>query len=452
MADLRERLEQKSKSLLPEPGGFERLVLRRRAREVRRRVVAGAVAVIVALVGTAAIFTAFHNATQKLPTIAPDNIHSLHQAWIGHVEGDPSVPVIADGMVYVSADRLYAFSLACVAGPDPCNPTWTGDIGGASSETPVVADGVVLTVSDAGMFAFDASCAGPTCSPLWRAPSPSHEASEDYVAAYSVPAVSNGFLYAAGGDGLYVFPIRCRDDRGVCRPAWVGIGYGSAQTPAVGDRLVYVGSHLGLEGYPLTCEQRRCDRSWFLDASHPLGTGGTKASQFDVTYSPTVSSAEQDLYVNNGRFSADPRDGSLRQRWVARLDATSERDLRAGTVGHATVADDVVYLTASRVYAFPVGCVPGGNGCLATWKGPRQFDQMLSAYRTWSDAVVADGLVFASTDRPYAFAEGCASGGQVCAPLWVGPEGFASKPAVSDTAVVVTYADGRVVAFEPTAP
>jgi hypothetical protein len=443
MSDLRERLEEKRSSLLPEPGGFGRLVRRRRRREVRRRIVAGTVAVIIALVGAATIIDAFHNAMQKVPTIAPDNIHSLHQAWAGAVQGNPSAPAIADGTVYVVADRLYAFPLACVAEPDPCQPAWTGAIGTPSSQTPVVADGVVVAVSDAGMYAFDASCSGPTCSPLWTAPSPALKVVEDYVAAYSVPAVADSSLYAAGGDGLYVFPIRCRDDGGTCRPEWIGTGLGSEQTPAIGDRLVYVGSHMGLEAFPLTCERSRCDRSWFIDAS--------KSSTSDFTYHPTVSWAGHDLYVNAGRYSVGARGGPLRRRWVGRLDPTSSRDLSAATVGHATVASGVVYLTASRIYAFPVGCATDGATCSPSWRGPRQFDEQIQRFRTWSDPVAADGLVFASTDRPYAFAVDCGKGGQVCAPLWVGPEGFASKPAVSDTAVAVTYADGRVVVFEPTA-
>jgi hypothetical protein len=441
MSDLRERLENKQRSLRPEPGGYERLLRRRHRREVRRRVEAGSLALIIALVGALAIVSAFHDASQSIP-ITPVNVHSLRAVWTGAVEGTPSDPTIADGMVYVSADRLYAFPLSCASGAAPCAPAWTADIGSASTSRPVVAEGVVLAVSTTGISAFDTGCGGPVCKPLWTAPSPgakglpsldSH-APERY-GEFSVPVVSDGSVFAAGGKGLYAFPLRCRNDGEECDPAWVGVGYGSDESPAVGERVIYVGSHGGLEAYPRTCLRSRCERLWLLGPSTP------------ISVYPTVTAVGNDVYANNGRYQDGISPGSPEPTWLGKLDRSSTRDLQAATVGHVTVENGVAYMAASRVYAFPVDC-PGGRVCDASWKGPRQYDRQIAQYRVWSDPVVADGLVFASTDRPYAFAVGCGSGGQVCTPLWVGPEGFASKPAVSDTAVAITYADGRVVVFE----
>jgi outer membrane protein assembly factor BamB len=206
----------------------------------------------------------------------------------------------------------------------------------------------------------------------------------------------------------------------------------------VGEREIYVGSHGGLEAYPRVCPRPRCERLWLLGPS-------AATSSY-----PTVTAADGDVYVNNGRYEGgiDPR--SPEPSWLAKFDRTSERDLQAASVGHVSVDGGVAYMAASRLYAFPVAC-GGDDVCLPAWKGPRQYDQQIAQYRVWSDPVVANGLVFASTDRPYAFAVGCGTGGQVCEPLWIGPEGFASKPAVSDSAVAVTYADGRVVVFEATA-
>jgi hypothetical protein len=51
------------------------------------------------------------------------------------------------------------------------------------------------------------------------------------------------------------------------------------------------------------------------------------------------------------------------------------------------------------------------------WIGPRQFDEEIQKYRSWSDPVVSNGLVFASTDRPDAFKTDCATGGEERQPL-----------------------------------
>src|SRR5262249_16378653 len=96
----------------------------------------------------------------------------------------------------------------------------------------------------------------------------------------------------------------------------------------------------------------------------------------------------------------------------------------------------------------PVDCRTSGGRCPPIWVGPRQFDDEIQVYRSWSDPVVLNGLVFASTDRPYVFEADCARGGQECQPLWVGPAGFASAPALTGNAVGVTYAEGRVVLFQ----
>jgi outer membrane protein assembly factor BamB len=453
MADLREALRERVRSLEPEPGGFERVVRRRRRKEVRRKV--GAYAIVVALVasGVAGAIVLRHQ-QRSIPTITPDNISTLHQVWSGHAgTSTPSAATIADGMVFVAADRLYAFPLACAAQDGNCAPTWTGDLAGASSDRPVVADGIVVATSPAGLVAFDERCGGPTCAPLWTAPSPPKRSSREWIGAYSVPVVRQGLVYAAGGEGLYVFPLTCRTDGGVCSPDWVGIGNGSTASPTLGDGAVYVGSHLGLEAYPLTCSRARCDRLWLLgpesSTRHASGPQG-----YLITYDPKVTAAGADLFVSGdtaplARYRVAPSEPSFDRKWTSELPLPTPKD-PAGAYFHAeaVVANGVAYAPATRVYAFRVDCAPVGGRCVPLWMSPRQFDDEIQQYRSWSDPVVSNGLVFASTDRPYAFKVDCATGGAECQPLWVGPSGFASQPAVSDTAVAVTYVDGRVVLFE----
>jgi hypothetical protein len=430
------------KSIEPDADGFERVVRRRRRKEVRRKIGTYAVILLLVTIGAASAI-ALRDQRRSIPTISPDNVGTLHVAWTGHVASPPSTPAIADGMVYVTADRLYAFRLDCATTAGSCQPVWSADIGTTPAEQPVVAEGVVFVSSISGLFAFETACAGPTCEPIWTAPSPSGEGLSNLNSheptpypQFSVPAVANDTIYAAGGEGLYAFPLRCRGDGGECSPSWIGIGLGSYQSPAIGVDAIYVPTSAGLDVYPMTCPARRCD---------PLRQYGRNRVGSD----PVITTVGPDVYIGTARV-AGPQARSREATWVGEIDRPSSKSLNAW-VGHTAVADGLAYMAASRIYAFPVDCRTSGGKCRPTWVGPRQFDDEIQQYRSWSDPVASDGLVFASTDRPYAFKGDCATDAAQCQPLWVGPAGFASEPAVSDTAVAVTYVDGRVVLFEPSA-
>lgn len=452
MADLREALRERVSSIEPESGGFERVIDRRGRKEVRRKAGVYAMILFIIAIGAAGAIALQHQ-RRTVPMITPDNVGTLRPVWTGHVSGSPSTPAIADGMVYVTADRLYAFRLSCTTADGDCLPNWTADIGTTPAERPVVADGVVLVTSISGLFAFDPACPGPTCEPIWTAPSPggkglsnlnSHDPTP--YPQFSVPAVANDTVYAAGGDGLYAFPLRCREDGGECSPLWIGRGLGSFQSPAIGAQppaigvgVIYVPTSAGLDVYPMTCPARRCD---------PLRQYGRNRVGSD----PVITTVGADVYFGNARV-AEPQARSRKATWVGVIDRPNSKymgiaDAPYSLVGHAAVADGLAYMAGSRIYAFPVDCRTSGRRCRPMWVGPRQFDDEIQQYRLWSDPVVTNGLVFSSTDRPYAFKGDCATNGAQCQPLWVGPAGFASQPAVSDTAVAVTYVDGRVVVFE----
>ncbi|MGH2636932.1 MAG: hypothetical protein ACRDHU_12415 [Actinomycetota bacterium] len=64
MSDLRSRLERLGDQLTPPPDAFERLERTRRRRERNRRITAGAVALLVALGGSVAAFTAFRGSDE----------------------------------------------------------------------------------------------------------------------------------------------------------------------------------------------------------------------------------------------------------------------------------------------------------------------------------------------------------------------------------------------------
>jgi outer membrane protein assembly factor BamB len=442
MTDLREALGERVRSFQPEPGGFERVTRRRRRKDVRRKIETYAVVLLLVAIGTAGAIALQHQ-RRSIPMITPDNVGTLHTVWTGHVSGTPSTPAIADGMVYVTADRLYAFPITCATSDDACPPIWTAAIGTTPAGAPVVVDGVVLVTSTSGLFAFDSTCSAPTCSAMWTAPSPGYKGQRDLNShkpvpypQFSVPAVVNGTVYAAGGRGLYAFALRCRNDGGLCAPSWIGKGLGSYDPPAIGIDAIYVATERGVDAYAPTCPARLCDPVYQLGRT--TLTGGD----------PSITAVGGDVYTNTMRFASEHDIRRQNPAWRGEVDRPSTQDPEAPYVGHVAVADGHAYMTASRLYAYPVDCGSNSSSCRPVWIGPRQFDEQIQKYRTWSDPVVSNGLVFSSTDRPYAFGANCATGGEECRPLWVGPAGFGSAPAVTGNALAVTYVDGRVVLFE----
>jgi PQQ-like domain len=444
MDDLRERLEAKHAALQPAPGGFERLIGRRRRREIRRRVTAGAVAAIVAIASFGAAFLATRNAPHVVPAISPSNVASLAPAWTGRVNGSPSAPVIGDGTVFVTADKLYAFPLSCGHTDASCAPTWTGDIGGASNEPPAVVDGIVVAVSGRGMTAYDAACgnAGEACTPLWTAPSPEGPASDSQ--GFSAPAVSDGYVYAAARRGLFVFAAHCRSDGGICQPAWHGPGSGATDPAAIGRNDVYVRSETKIQAYPLTCDTLTCAPLWSSPAPEGIGT--------------PVAVAGDELFMEFGVYSASEGGGPrFDPTWVGGLAGPSADGPPIVRPTAAVESRGVVYVSSYRLYAYPLHCATGGRECPPIWTSQADFypDFHLDPYRQFSQPTVGDGLIFVSTDRPYAYEVGCGTNAVECAPLWEGPSvfpGTPGRPAFSAEAVVVSCGDGRVIAFEPTAP
>jgi hypothetical protein len=429
MPDLHDRLAARRATFQPDPGGFERLVRRRHRREMRRRITAGVAALAIA-VGVVVLLSALRpGGRRETPAITPDNVASLRVAWTARVEGTPSAPTIAGDTVYVVADRLSAFPVGCATS---CEPTWTGDIGAASTSAPAVANGVVVVSSPTGLtaFAIDCGTGGATCDPLWTAPTPAPQPPEagvgindNVVVGFSAPVGRYAEVLLSGPAGVYAFRTDCRTDGGPCTPEWIARGAGSTEPPAVGAGAIYEHSHLGVEAFPLFCEQRRCDPFW----SAPLPGSDTQ----------TVSAAGDDLIVVDGTAYRWNRDQLVT---VWRGYVTAPRSELSATA----VEGRTIYMAADRVYAFAFDCGSQGAICHPTWMGP------LDTSTGWSQPAIGDGLVFTSSSAPAAFVPGCSEGAGTCAPVWTGRSGSGlSRPAVAPTAVVVTSADGGVTAYRP---
>jgi len=119
---------------------------------------------------------------------------------------------------------------------------WSATLGSPSTGAPALADGVLYVPTAAGLFAVDAEgCGGASCPPLWRGADTGVTGG-----ATQQPAVANGVVYAAWGDGS----LRAFDAEGcggaICGSLWSdGVGSSITGAPAVSNGQVYVGTQDG---------------------------------------------------------------------------------------------------------------------------------------------------------------------------------------------------------------
>jgi len=205
-------------------------------------------------------------------------------ATLPNTEGSPARLAVAGGNVYVTywsgtQDVVAAYGTSCGTGGATCTPTWTAQVPEYSVYAPYIreagiANGVVYVATNK-LYAFGASCAssGATCSPLWTAPLPSAPSIGE-AGAPSSPSIANGVAYlvasAANGVQLEVlaFPDSCGSGGATCAPLWsVGLGNLPRATglfpmaPAIADGSLFVGTFQS-DGGP----QDRFDMDSELDA------------------------------------------------------------------------------------------------------------------------------------------------------------------------------------------
>jgi hypothetical protein len=297
-------------------------------------------------------------------------------------------PAVANGVVYIVTDKLYAFDANgvtnCSGSPTVCQPLWTnGGTGTTSNVTTtissVVANGMVY-VADA---VYDANgvtnCSGTpkVCQPLFAA--------TGFGGQPNSSAVSNGVLYLTNTSGqLFAYSAggttNCSGTPTLCSPLWTA-SLGSATTssqPAVSGGVVYAESINELLAF---------------DAN-----GVTNCSGTPTTCSPL---------------------------WTAALDASSPPELAALPLA---VANGIVYATANGVQAFDANGLTNCSGtpktCTPLWSynigllGPRLGDLVEAPS-------VANGLMFIGSLVAFD-ANGktnCSGTPVVCNPLWTGPTG-----------------------------
>jgi outer membrane protein assembly factor BamB len=477
--ELVESVERASRG---EPRSFAPVSRRSRVdlRKATTIVVALALA-FAAVAGAAAIFRSERSSrpADEITSSSLPRLGLLWRATIGY-HGDPtSVPVVANGMVYVTDyHHLYAFPLVCAAS---CKPAWTGDIGmsglyyGAPRlPTPVVADGAVWVESGGEVEAFAEDCipkAG-VCRASWSKP-----VEEPWWSSLPPVAVSSGTVVIhppqVRGGGLRAYSTDCADGTGLCRRTWWVQERPHVSAPYLAGDLIVAATGDRVEAFPLDCRPYRahCAPTWSARqegrmqgvtvqngtvtiATHwqtqafaidCVGTGSTCRPVDDVNARSIIAGGVR--YDVSGYFQ--PADGPDRMR--CSVDGTRCTMLVGkanGAVAAAPIViDGVVYTTQrDRIVAWPTSC-PASERCAPL----SEMGASLSAVPKLGldqAPTVTDGLVYAiaSDDRVVAFdPQGC-SVERACEPAWstrIAGE-FRSPPVVDDG---MLFAVGRTTLF-----
>lgn len=377
---------------------------------------------------------------QSETILSPTNVGDLQILWRAY-GGFNSSPAVAHGIVYDGDANLGAFSVDCATDGSYCSPLWYGGTGYPDWDSPAVAGGMVYMQSTQGLFAFKVGCAsdGSKCAPVWTDPTIGNT-------GYTSPAVANGWLYSATGNGdLRGYDLaRCAAQGGECHADWiVPLGFMSYSSPAVSKGVVYVGGRDGyLYAFPARCSTGggTCSAIW----KGPIGPG-TNSSPAVANGEVYMPSLDGHMYV----FAVGcGKNGAICQpKWTAQLD-----DVYIN--GSPAVTNDMVYVPGTRrLFAFPVNCRSDGGLCSPTWMSRKTGVGGSFA----ASPAVANGVVYIPTQGRYqgngrllAFNAYCTNANHVCKPIWRSDYLGAmtnSSPAVAHGMVFVASNSGMFYAF-----
>ena len=448
-------LEREGRSVhLPE-NAFDGLLRRRDRKRRNQRIGASiaALAIAVALIAGAATAVLDRSAIEPgSEPISAQNVASLHEVWTARV-GNAPTPAITDGVVATanSDGRVQAFSAACRA---PCSPLWTADVGempvsaddydrwikwwpGAADQpnagyragSVTGADGVFyLLGADGVLHAFDAHCRDDRgmCTPAWTA------VTDDKGSDMSLPMVSDGLIYVVGRAGTSAFRVGCAEDGDACRPVW--------QRPIVGALRVQDGHLYTTEvstGTPMELDPETGNTIWSGGANPCCGN------------TPTPVLLGGRIYVNFGHLlAAYPTTcrGTCDPVWSIHVpDRFSDGPQLAG--------DTLVLSTAQNaqnggLWFIPLSCAEPGSDC-AEGVRARTVGEI-----TTYQPVTSGTQVFATSPRGSGFwifdAAGCVAS-EACHPVGydLSLDTLAPyAPVVSGDVVFVADSTGALHAFD----
>jgi hypothetical protein len=418
--------------------------------------------------------------------IGTGNVSKLSQVRTYKTNFGSTAPLIANGILYVATNRLYAFDATgasgCLAAPATCTPLWTAPT--AYIHGMAIANGEIFVTDGEGVQAFSAAgsenCSGTpkVCAPLW-ATSTTTATGPAFEPGPGSPVVANGVLYVPGyGDGIapnlggaYVAAFDAAGTTGcsgtptVCVPMWTTSGLpvssGNEGSPAIADGVLYIANGATLDAFGAT-GSAGC--SGVPKVCAPLWTGAMSGNETG-TAAPAV--AHGIVYVGN------PLSG------LYAVDAAGSRNCSATATGKTcaplwnapsaldgsalAVANGVVYDTGSgKLSAFDATAstnCPGTGTVQTCTRAPLWTSAALTSGYLTSSPTVANGVVYVSSSGGgmYAYdAAGsleCSVSGtaKACSPLWGTPgpgfTGGGSPAIVNGILFINVTGNGTIYAY-----
>jgi hypothetical protein len=417
--------------------------------------------------------------------IGTANVARLSQARTYHAGAGVSAPLVANGILYVDAAKLYAFdatgAVGCSAAPATCTPLWTAQ--SAYFAGMAVADGKVFVTDGDGVQAFSAAgsenCSGTpkVCTPLW-ATSINISTGPGFQPGHGSPVVANGVLYVPGyGDGISpstggalvaafdtAGETGCSGTPVICVPMWTTEGLpvstGNDGSPAIANGVLYIADSTlyafdaagsaNCSGTP-----KVCNPLWTATMPGDGATSSAPAVAGGVVY---VGTFYKGLYAFDATGSVNCSAGATAKTcaplWTAPAPATIEAT--------PAVADGVVYVAGGNgaLTAFAAGGSGNcpGTGSKTCTRAPL-WTSATGALVSASSPAVANGIVYVSSTNGGAYAYDaagslrCSAGAtaKTCSPLWSAPaSGFSGQgsPAVVGGVLFVNVpGDGTVYAY-----
>jgi PQQ-like domain len=412
--------------------------------------------------------------------------------------GESTAPLVANGVLYVATNELYAFdatgSTNCSAAPTTCTPLWTAPA--ANIHSLAIANGRVFVSDGEGIQAYDAAgsenCSGTpkVCAPLW-ATSTNIATGPGFSPGPGSPVVANGVLYVPGyGDGMApsvggssvaAFDVAgttdCKGTPTICVPMWTTTGLpvssGNGGSPSIANGVLYIANGATLQAFD-AAGSTGCSGTPKVCA--PLWTGSMSGNEVNSA-APAVANGI--VYVDNplsGLYAFDATgttncSATATGKTCAPLwNAPSVK----GSGGAPAVANGVVYYVGSGgLTAFDATAAtncPGTGTVKTCTRAPLWTSAPLAAGYLASSPTVANGVVYVSATGGegglYAYdaagslhclVSNTANSGTAkeCSPLWSGvgtgltagasPEIGGGSPAIING--VVFAGSGTIYAF-----
>ena len=421
--------------------------------------------------------------------IGTANVGKLSQARTYHTNGSPSAPLIANGILYVDTNQLYAFdatgAVHCSAAPTTCTPLWTAPT--ADFDGMTIANGDVFVTDAEGVQAFDAAgsanCSGTPkiCAPLW-ATSINSSTGPPFTPGPGSPVVANGVLYVPGygagmalrQGGAYVAAFDaagskdCSGSPVVCAPMWTTTGVpkfvGNTGSPAIANGVIYIANGslyafdaAGSENCSGT--PKVCAPLW----TGTISNGSTYSAPAVANGIVYVGAVNSGLYAFDATGSTNCSTGAAVRTCAPLWIATTS----SGIEGTPAVAYGLVYAVSpdgvlSAFAAVRPGNCPGTGSAKTCARAPLWTTAAdTGGYSVTSSPAVANGVVFSSTNRGIFGYDAtgslnCSVSGtaKTCAPLWSTGTGTgfsgADSLAIADGVLFINnHGNGEIYAYSP---